>query len=368
MRGETARRECGFCGTELPDVTGPGRRRSYCGDSCRRQAQRRREREKAGAVGEDRRSLGQELAAEVHRLAGFLLEAAYAGDELGELVQRARAVESEVGCFLAAVVTEGRARGAKWEEVAKATNLTSETARTKWSSDRVRRLLDHRALVHRATPLPTPRAVASLHGDGYGAVRAAASAERAEQTEQAVREPVTAGRRLAAALSQIHRESSVSIRQLADHTMLSPSFISRVLSGERLPSWDLVCHLSDVLGQDPRELRLLCEVAHGITQPPRQTVTEHIASLKAALRGLHLAAARPTPQQVQRRSKGKVPAEVVTQVLQGDLVPEWEILGALVTALGGWAADFKPLWEAVHYSVLMTDDPSVGDLATEPYL
>ncbi|MFJ2271676.1 helix-turn-helix domain-containing protein [Streptomyces sp. NPDC087849] len=337
----------------MPEVSGPGRRRSYCDNGCRRQAQRRRERERP-RIGEDRRSLGQEIAAEVHRLAGSLTEAAYAGEDLAELVQRARTVENEIVCFLAAVVRENRARGAKWEEVAKAMNVTAETARGKWNSDRVRRLLDHRAAAQRAVPIPGPRVVASLQGEGYGPAREPGAT------------PGTAGRRLAAALSQLQRERGISIRALADHTMLSPSFISRILSGERLPSWDLVCHMCSVMGQEPRDLRLLCEVAHGITQRPRQTATEHIASLKAALRGLHLAAARPTPQQIQRRSNGKVPARVVTQVLRGELVPEWETLGALVIALGGQAADLKPLWEAVHYSFLMTDDPSVTDLAADP--
>ncbi|MEU8623494.1 helix-turn-helix transcriptional regulator [Streptomyces sp. NPDC048669] len=354
MPGNGAKRACGFCGTELPEVIGPGRRRSYCDEGHRRQAQRRREQERTG-VGDDRRSLGQEIAAELHRLAGALLESAYRGEELAEQVRRARAVQHEVDCFLAAEVRANRVRGAKWDDVARATNVTAETARAKWSSDRVRRMLDHRALAQRAAPLPAPRAFSSLH-HGEGRTKAVRDAEGT----------ATARQRLAAALSQIQRESGFSIRRIADHTMLSPSFISRVLSGERLPSWDLVCHLCGILGQEPRELRLLCEVAHGVTQQPRQTVLEHIASLKAGLRGLHLSAARPTPQQINRRSKGRVPVELVTPVLEGDAVPEWEILGSLVTALGGHAADFKPLWEAIHYSFLMTDDSHVSGLVSDP--
>ncbi|MFC9861031.1 MULTISPECIES: helix-turn-helix domain-containing protein [unclassified Streptomyces] len=355
MVGDDAKRTCGFCGAALPEPNGPGRRRAYCDAGHRRQAQRRRERERPSA-GEDRQSLGQEIAAELHRLTGALLEATYAGEGLSELVQRARAVQTEIDCFLAAEVRASRARGARWDDVGRAVNVTAETARSKWHADRVRRQLDHRALAQRAAPLPAPRTVASLQ-------QGMAMNPTAEPGPGA---PVTARLRLAAALSQAQRESGFSIRRIADLTMLSPSFISRVLSGERLPSWDLVCHLCTILGQEPRELRLLCEVAHGITKQARQTVTEYIASLKAALRGLHLAAVRPSPEQIHRRSNGRVPVWLVAQVLDGEAVPEWEILGAIVTALGGQAADFKPLWEAIHYSVLMADDPRGTDLITDP--
>ncbi|MFJ4963419.1 helix-turn-helix domain-containing protein [Streptomyces sp. NPDC088729] len=350
MAEERADRACGFCGTPLPRSSGPGRRRTYCDEGHRRQAQKRRDRERT-ATGAEQRSQGQEIALEVHRLAGALLEASYAGEDLAELVRRARAVHQELDCFLAAEVGANRARGAKWDDVARAVNVTAETARAKWSADRVRRLLDHRALTQRAVPLPSPRSVSSLQQNE--------NREPAPEGEG----PATARQRLAAALSRLQRESGLSIRTLADRTMLSRSFISRILSGERLPSWDLVCHLCSILGQEPRELRLLCEAAHGITRPPRQSVTEHIAALGAALRGLHLAAGRPTPQQVHRRSHGRVAPELVAQVLRGDAVPEWEQLGALVTALGGQAADFKPLWEGIHYSVLMTD---AADLTIEP--
>lgn len=347
---DAASRVCGFCGASLPAASGPGRRRSYCDEGHRRQAQRRRERERP-AAGHAGTSPGHEIAAEAHRLAGLLLEATYAGEGLGDLVQRARAVQQEIDYFLAAEVGADRDRGARWEDIAKAVNVTAETARAKWSPDRVRRLLDHRAIAQRAAPLPSPRSVSSLQqGEGQKPVRPVAA---------------TARQRLAAALSYLQRKSGLSIRVIADRTMLSPSFISRILSGERLPSWDLVCHLCSILGHEPGELRLLCEAAHGIEQPPRQTVTEYIAALKAAFRGLHLAAARPTPDEIHRRSHGLVPVQVVAQVLRGDAVPEWEVVGALVTALGGQAADFKPLWEAIHYSFLMTDDPCVSDLVSE---
>ncbi|MFJ6438264.1 helix-turn-helix domain-containing protein [Streptomyces sp. NPDC055089] len=350
MATNAANRVCGFCGAPLPAASGPGRRRSYCDEGHRRQAQRRRDRERP-VIGQGRRSAGYEIAAEAHRLAGLLLEATYADEDLAGLVQRARAVQQEIDFFLAAEVGANRDRGVKWDDIARAVNVTAETARTKWSPDRVRRLLDHRAIALRAAPLPSTRSLSSLQPGGE-------------------REPVrpmaaTARQRLAAALSYLQRKSGLSIRAIADRTMLSPSFISRILSGERIPSWDLVCHLCSILGHEPGELRLLCEAAHGIEQPPRQTVTEYIASLKAALRGLHLAAARPAPEEIHRRSHGRVPVPLVAQVLRGDAVPEWEVVGALVTALGGQAADFKPLWEAIHYSFLMTDDPCVGDLVSE---
>ncbi|WCL83145.1 hypothetical protein [Streptomyces sp. JCM 35825] len=49
------------------------------------------------------------------------------------------------------------------------------------------------------------------------------------------------------------------------------------------------------------------------------------------------------------------------RVLAGIDVPEWEVLASLVCVLGGRPLDFKPLWEAVHYTFLMCDDPRLPE-------
>ena len=55
-----------------------------------------------------------------------------------------------------------------------------------------------------------------------------------------------------------------------------------------------------------------------------------------------------------------VSPQAVSEILGGEMIPGWEQTAALVTALGGWPADVRPLWEAVHYTFLLCLDPPEG--------
>ncbi|MCG8971331.1 helix-turn-helix transcriptional regulator [Streptomyces sp. CL12-4] len=172
-----------------------------------------------------------------------------------------------------------------------------------------------------------------------------------------------ASAKLASALSHLHRSSDLTIRDVGEQTSLSPSYVSRILSGERTPTWPVVCALTALFGGDPAELSVLFESAHGKVPPAQYAITDAVARLHAALRGLHLAAGRPQFGVVRRASHGALSVQEIHDILDGVLVPGWEQTSALVTALGGWPADVRPLWQAVHYTFLLCMDPP-----TEPQL
>ncbi|RPF39348.1 helix-turn-helix protein [Streptomyces sp. TLI_185] len=337
------------CAGPLEQSSGAGRRRKYCGTACRRRAQRNRQARRVVRV-EQQGPLGGAVAAEVRRLAQQLLDSEMREEELGSLLERAEAIRRELDIYTAAAVQDARHRGEKWEAVARAAHVAPETARARWGPERVARMMDLHANEKRAAP-------ARWRGPGAGRL--------AEAAEGAVAEPraegVSPAGQLASALAQLQAASGLTIKEVADSTLLSPSFISRVLSGDRLPTWDLVCALAVLFGSDPAELRVLFEGAHGLTAPGRQPVSAAIGQLHAAVRGLYRAAKSPSPERIEVLSSRAVSARTARRVLTGVDVPEWDVLAALVCALGGQPVDFQPLWEAVHYTFLMCDDPRLPE-------
>ncbi|MGW0578820.1 helix-turn-helix domain-containing protein [Streptomyces sp. NPDC002920] len=293
------------------------------------------------------------MAAEVHRLSGQLLDSELRQEDLATLLERSEAIRRELEIYTAAAVQDARHRGEKWEMVARAAHVAPETARARWGPERVARMMDLHANDKGAAPArwraARPLQASDPPKDGVGGLVEQADAPAVQ---------------LASVLTQLQVSSGRTIREVADSTMLSPSFISRVLSGDRLPTWDLVCALTDLFESDPAELRVLFQAAHGVRAPLRQPVTAAIEQLHAAVRGLYLAAKSPAPQQIEALSSKAVSAAAARRMLAGDDIPEWHVLAALVCALGGRPADFKALWEAVHYTFLMCDDPRLPDGTT----
>ncbi|MEU9381291.1 helix-turn-helix transcriptional regulator [Streptomyces sp. NPDC048279] len=329
--------------------TGAGRRRRYCSTACRRRAQRSRQ-VRSAPVAAVQGPLGGAVAAEVHRLAQQLVDSEIRQEELGTLLERAEAIRRELDIYTAAAVQDARHRGEKWESVARAAHVAAETARARWGPERVARMMGLHANEKRAAP---------ARWRGPQPVRLADASETTACDAGA--DALSPAGQLASALTQLQTASGLTIREVAESAMLSPSFISRVLSGDRLPTWDLVCSLGRLFGSDPAELRVLFDSAHGLTAPGRQPVADAIAQLHAAVRGLHKAAKAPTAERIEQLSAKTVSAFAARRVLSGIDVPEWEVLAALVNALGGRPLDFKPLWEAVHYTFLMCDDPRLPE-------
>ncbi|RLK59064.1 hypothetical protein [Actinokineospora cianjurensis] len=91
---------CGWCGAQLPDETGTGRRRRYCAQACRQRAYERRTAVQRGGLPEDAVVLStaefadlQDRLFQLRCAAEDVLTAAEDGAtpaELGELAERVR--------------------------------------------------------------------------------------------------------------------------------------------------------------------------------------------------------------------------------------------------------------------------------------
>ncbi|MDH2394128.1 helix-turn-helix transcriptional regulator [Streptomyces sp. HNM0663] len=327
---------CGYCRRRFEQRTGRGRRRQYCTVKCRRQAQR--EREGRLPTQPAASPLGRSLAEDLQAMAARLLAAEYGGQELETLLRHAGDLAREVECYRAAAVHDARVSGTGWEAVAKAARVSVPTARLRWNGEQVRRAMDRRAR-QRAR-------AAEVVADGAGAAEAGGG-ERA----------VTGSKRLTSALSYLHRASRLPIREVAQHTGLSASYVSRILSGERLPSWPVMVSLVKAFGGDPAHLSALWESSHGVCVPARQAFPQQLARLRAALWGLYLAAARPGVAHLCRIQPGALTPESVEDLLSGDVLPDWETTGAFVSALGAGPAEIRPLWEEAHYAFLVWVHP-----------
>ncbi|MFI9787879.1 helix-turn-helix domain-containing protein [Kitasatospora sp. NPDC051984] len=271
------------------------------------------------------------IAEDTLALAGDMVEAEHERAPLAVQLRLARELAADVQNFIAAAVHDARTVGHSWKAVGEAAGVSTDTARGRWAEGKVLQQLQRRDR-RRA---PAPHAVSPTSGEpGVPQVRAT----RREQ--------------LASALATLHRRSDVTVQRAAELAHCSPSYVSRVIVGERVPSWPFVHMLVTILGGNPAEIRLLWEGARGLAPSGRLAVGDAAEQLLAALRGLHLAAGEPDLGDEEARA-----------VLRGDVVPEWPVVSAVVVALGGQPADVRPVWEDLHYAALA----SAFDDALPPY-
>ncbi|MFF4509263.1 XRE family transcriptional regulator [Streptomyces sp. NPDC001401] len=279
---------------------------------------------------------GPGVAHRLQALAAELVEAEHRGSDLEELVGHAAAVGAEVTHYLGAAVHDARAQGTSWGEVARKTRVSEATARAKWGKRTLRRQMRQRAQQAAAVPLAVPAEAGLPTG---------ASEHR---------------QRLGTAVSFLLRSKEVTAQSVAREAGVSPSCLSRLLTGQRIPDWPTVFTVVTAAGGRPEEFRLLWEWARGQRQTPRSSATASLARFHGALRGLQWASGRTAGT---RPPQGEgVRGDVLTAVLSGDLVPDWATTHQVVQQLGGNPAQVRPLWEDVQYTFLIAHDffPALG--------
>ena len=353
---------CAQCGGRFRQRTGPGRKKNYCTTSCRRRAQRLRDREAVAAPPPAVSSgWGRQVADDGLILAARLAEAERKRLPLADLLAHADALSRNAASYMAAAVQDARTAGTGWAAVAQAAGVSVETARAKWNEQRVKRLLARRdrhwpAALRQADP-----------------PRGAPGALAQEQPLPGRTSSMEARLQLAAALTSLQRKSAVTLQEAAHQADLSPSYVSRVLAGSRLPTWPVVYMLATIFQGNAGDLKSLWERAHGACPPRRQSVAGAAARLQSALRGLYLAAGEPDLPCLVEGGRVSLIAETAREVLDGDLIPDWWTVEALVVRMGGDAAFIRPLWEDLHYVFLASRDvfppgglPRSGLPGTEP--
>ncbi|MBC3844684.1 helix-turn-helix transcriptional regulator [Streptacidiphilus sp. 4-A2] len=307
-------RQCVLCLKRFTQRSGPGRKRLYCTVACRRRAQRQRDGQRAVAPLAGADKWGMDLASSIQMLAERLAAAEQSQLGLGARLGYAEQLRVELGYYAAAAVHEARVFGDSWADVALAAGVSADTARERWSEGRVRRLMDRRS----SQP-------ARVRGSG-GRVGGKVVQPRGGSVLG-----------LAGALSFLLRRSELTMHEVAQQAGVSASFVSRILTGERVPSWQVAHMLASVLGGDPEDLRFLWESAQGLVGCPRQPLEQAVARLHAAVRGLYLAAGRPDLRRLCSRAQGGITADLAQAVLAGACVPDWRATAALAAGLGGRA-------------------------------
>ncbi|MFE9558417.1 helix-turn-helix domain-containing protein [Streptomyces sp. NPDC006692] len=265
-----------------------------------------------------------------------LLEGEHTQIGLAELMARVRGVADELECYAAAAVSDARARGVSWESVGQAAFVAPVTARARWRHSEIARLFQRHREQHAARDAETQP------GGQVRQLADEASLAQARGTHS-----------LASALSFLLRHSGLPIKEVAGRTGLSPSYVSRIIAGERVPTWEAVQDLARTLGGDPADLSALWEGAQGLPRPARPPLDEAVERLGAALRGAYLAAGCPGYERVSQLTEGVVDAAVVEGALLGRVVPCWETTSALLTALHARPGDLRGLWDDTNYAFLV---------------
>jgi predicted transcriptional regulator len=263
------------------------------------------------------------VAQRVQALATELVEAEGRKSDLRELVGLAAAVSTEVAHYVGAAVHDARSQGASWGQVAELAQVSEATARARWGPKALRRQMRRRAR-QAIAPAVLP----------------------AEET--AVSGPLEHRRRLGAAISFLLRARGCAVQGVAQKAGVSPSCVSRLLAGQRVPDWPVVFTVVTAAEGRPEEFRLLWEWARGHRQPSRHSATAALGRFHGALLGLLWATG-----QASGRSTGN---GTLSAVLSGELVPDWAMTHQVVLQLGGDPEQVRPLWEDVQYSFLLAHD------------
>lgn len=155
-----------------------------------------------------------------------------------------------------------------------------------------------------------------------------------------------AHQRLAAALTRLWKESALTQAALAMKIRVGPSYLSRLLSGDRPPSLLHVRGLATAVGREATLLEPLWYVAMNVA--PGDEISAAVY-LRRYLRGLHYAAGEPKYEDLEETSM--LALSSLRHAFEGPGVPDWSVVDRLTSALSAEPATARPLWRAA------VDDP-----------
>ncbi|MFF5257052.1 helix-turn-helix domain-containing protein [Streptomyces leeuwenhoekii] len=361
---------------------GRGRPRKYCGNTCRQAAHRRRGGTLAKATApraaepEPSRPSAASRAAVHAPSAGDELIAELAKDiqdgarELARLLpslngdeplRRVAQLDEQLEGLTAALVGRARHRRVTWSTISTILRISEDTARHRYTERFIlRRLARFNRTGMPLTSLTRLFTSAAPHGSGShdrgGSTPLGESGEpatdRGEGTDQsAPRQPSGAAfNRLSPILSMLVRTAQLSNKEVSSRIGCSASYLSRVLSGERVPTWDLTRKFAQACGADPDVLRTVWEsekLSSKDRDPdppdPDAPALPAVERLRAAVHTLHLRAGRPAPSDVAVASRWLLSTSAVASILEGTLLPHPDILTTFVRVLGGDVPHFSRL-------------------------
>ncbi|MGW7003688.1 helix-turn-helix domain-containing protein [Streptomyces sp. NPDC054933] len=299
----------------------------------------------------DRNAQACQVAEDLRWHADQLWEAAHQEAPLKTQLEHCEAIRTALEAYEAVAVAAARQHGDTWADVAEVAGLTPDSARRRWNSaHRQGALFRHTRRTaqdkqddqgsdseghRRSVPAdkPEPRAVAR-----------GIYVEARRKTQHRERRP----NRLASALSHLQRGSRQTVRALAEAIDVSPSYVSRVLSGERVPSWHVAQALALACGSNPDPLRSLWSEASGFEPLPEWGEDAAMRAFHAAIRGLHLADCSPPAAEICSSAPGLLNREEVEALLAGVDIPDWPTVARVILRLKGRPSQMHPVWKAAR--------------------
>jgi transcriptional regulator with XRE-family HTH domain len=374
---------CEYCGTPHPDAgtARTGRPRKFCNDVCRQAAHRARK--ASGTTAGDPAllaltpalgprppttvspasvgpSAGDELIAEIVRDiqdASRELLRALETPEAEEPLMLAAQMQEKLDGLVAGVVGRARHRRVTWAKVSNALKISEDTARHRFTERHILRRLSRFArrqhlpaslgelyTPRRATPSPRKRPPGPASTD-----RGTDGTTTRETGPPAPESNGAAYNRLAPVLSMLVRTAKISNKDMSAQIGCSASYLSRILNGERVPTWELTRRIARVCGADPDVLRNVWE-SQKLSSKRRDTTVVVIEDatppalelLHQAIRTLYLRAGRPAPHDLAVASRWTLAADDIAVLLEAGL-PAWNVLEPFVTTLGGDLNYFRKL-------------------------
>ncbi|UXY25070.1 helix-turn-helix domain-containing protein (plasmid) [Streptomyces cynarae] len=297
-------------------------------------------------------------------------------DDTEQILEQVQQMRTRLDCLTAGLVGRARLRQGTWARIGLALSVSEDTARHRYTDDYIVRRL--KQVGH----LPSvPTSLRALYEEPARHV-AAGPADTGEEIPDEVEAVGAAYNRLAPVLSMLARASELPLHELARQSRCSASYLSRMLSGHRVPSWKITERFARACGADPVVLRKVWETEQlRRRQPRRPTADQHeidsldgistqaqaLQRLMAALRTLHVRAGQPTAQQICITSRWRLQAAEVTDVLDGAAMCDWPTLFQLVQAMGGSVDYFRPLWQAAtEYRDQPTEPPPTATTVDQP--
>ncbi|MGY3676490.1 helix-turn-helix domain-containing protein [Streptomyces sp. TE33382] len=358
---------CKWCGGKR-DQRHTGRPGEYCSTKCRQAAHTQRQKGLLPDTADFDTFLHSELdsaCAEIRNLQRALHTPSPAETPLERLLELQRRIEQ----LTPAVVGRTKRLGSSWEMISQLLGMNKDTVRKKYNSSVVQRALTRRHC--RTAPAgPAPRPAPSIPAQRRPQQQPSVQHPGTEDTDNENTEPSPdtdpapaplstrpAPLDFACVLSNLQRASRHSLRTLSKKTGLSPSFLSRTMSGERFPSWEATVSIARACGADPEVLRKVWEDAD-----IRRSRKPRPETLDSALRYLHHRAGSPTAWSMSLNSGHLLTQDHITGLLEGTTTGTWEDVQILVQTLDGEYTYFEPLWQqaTVHHHSSSAPAPPAG--------
>ncbi|WP_406226989.1 helix-turn-helix domain-containing protein [Streptomyces anthocyanicus] len=279
-----------------------------------------------------------------------------------EPLRRITQLQEQLDGLTAALVGRARYRRVTWATVSSILRISEDTARHRYTDRYVLRRL---ARFNRSETSPTSLTAlfAATAGGAHegagdpGGEPGDAGGDRGEgpgQQTSPIESSGAAYNRLSPILSMLIRTAQLTNKDVSSRIGCSASYLSRILSGERVPTWELTRKFAQACGADPEVLRTVWEsekLRYKTGTPTPSTVPAPTAAgrLRAAIHTLYLRAGRPSPIDVAVASRWVLTAGTIASLLEAIVLPPPDVLNAFVQVLGGDTDHFHQLLEDAQH-------------------